>query len=94
MYYALTYITIPDYAEKKLPFRKLHLKHVMEAKKKGQLLIGGPFTAPDKNALLIFKAENKTIVEDFAKNDPYIINGLVSTWEVNTWTIVVGEELL
>ena len=31
-----------------------------------------------------------TIAEEFAKNDPYVKNGLITEWSVRPWTVVVG----
>ena len=30
--------------------------------------------------------------EEFAKNDPYVVNGLVTEWNVRPWTVVFGGE--
>ena len=29
-------------------------------------------------------------VEDFARHDPYVVNGLVTQWEARPWAIVIG----
>jgi uncharacterized protein YciI len=31
-------------------------------------------------------------VEAFARNDPYVIRGLVTRWEVRSWNVVIGNE--
>ena len=31
------------------------------------------------------------VAELFAASDPYVVNGVVSTWRVREWTTVVGE---
>jgi hypothetical protein len=31
-------------------------------------------------------------VENFAKNDPYVKNGLVKNWHIREWTTVIGPE--
>ncbi len=33
------------------------------------------------------------MVEEFARNDPYVLNGLVTRWEVRPWAVVIGDEL-
>ena len=30
--------------------------------------------------------------EEFARTDPYVINGVVKSWSVREWTTVVGED--
>jgi hypothetical protein len=32
------------------------------------------------------------VAETFAKTDPYVLNGLVSSWRVREWATVVGEQ--
>ena len=32
------------------------------------------------------------VVDDFAKADPYVKEGLVRTWKVRPWTVVVGQD--
>ena len=45
---------------------------------------------PPDGALLVFSADDAQPVEDFARNDPYVLNGLVKQWRVREWTVVVG----
>jgi uncharacterized protein YciI len=90
-YFALTYHTVENYAERRLPFRQQHLEKAEAAAARGELLLGGAFTHPVDTALLIFRAPDRSLVEEFARNDPYVVNGLVSSWEVREWTVVVGS---
>ena len=55
--------------------------------------MGGAFSDPPDRALLLFRAPEKGVVEDFVRNDPYVVNGLVTRWEIRPWTVVVGTEL-
>jgi uncharacterized protein YciI len=50
------------------------------------------FTDPVDKALLIFRTENAAVVEDFARHDPYVINGLVKKWTVRPWTVAIGDQ--
>jgi len=34
----------------------------------------------------------KKIAESVAKEDPYVINGLVTSWNVREWTTVAGKD--
>jgi uncharacterized protein YciI len=38
-------------------------------------------------------AESAAPVEEFARADPYVTSGLVSSWRVRPWNVVVGGEL-
>jgi uncharacterized protein YciI len=59
-----------------------------------ELQLGGAFADPADGALLIFKAKSREVAEDFAKNDPYVTQGLVTSWRVREWTTVVGKDAL
>jgi len=41
-------------------------------------------------AVLLFKGESSAVAENFARNDPYVTQGLVRKWHVREWTTVVG----
>ena len=43
-------------------------------------------------ALLVFRASDRSVAEQFATNDPYVKSGIVKTWKVRPWTVVVGED--
>lgn len=89
-YYLLFYKTIENYVEKRAPYRAEHLELAKEAHQNGALVMAGAMTEPADGAVLIFKGESPKIAEDFAKNDPYVKNGLIESWEVRPWTVVVG----
>jgi uncharacterized protein YciI len=91
MYFALFYDTVPDYIERRLPYRQAHLAYAEQAHRKGQLLLGGAFNPPD-GALLVFRTDRQSEVEEFAKNDPYVINGLIKAWRVREWKVAIGSE--
>ena len=41
--------------------------------------------------MLLFAGESPRAAEAFAREDPYVLNGLVTRWHVREWTTVVGE---
>ncbi len=90
MYFALFYDYVPDVLEKRTPHRPYHLAHAKEAQAAGKLVLAGAFDPPTDGALLVFKAESAAEVEDFARRDPYVKNGVVTGWRVKPWTVVVG----
>ena len=91
-YYALIYETVDDYVARRAEFREMHLRIAREWRERGELIFGGAFEDPVDRALIIFRADNKSVVEDFARKDPYVVNGLVKKWEVRPWRIAVGQE--
>ena len=91
-YYALIYETVDDYVARRGEFRELHLRIAREARERGELVLAGAFDDPVDRALLVFRANDRNKVEDFARKDPYVVNGLVKKWEVRSWKVVVGQE--
>lgn len=91
MFYLLFYRTIDNYIEKRAPFRAEHLKLAQDAQKSGVLVMAGALDEPADQAVLVFKGDSPEVAENFAKNDPYVINGLISEWSVRPWNVVIGN---
>jgi uncharacterized protein YciI len=91
-YYALFYYVVDDFVSRRSPYRDDHLRLAQEAHRRGELVLAGALSDPADRALLVFRAPDRAVVEDFARNDPYVINGLVTRWEVRSWTVVIGNE--
>lgn len=91
-YYALIYETADDYVARRAEFREMHLRMAREVRERGELLLAGAFDDPVDRALLVFRVDDKSKVEEFARNDPYVVNGLVKKWEVRCWKVVVGND--
>jgi heme-degrading monooxygenase HmoA len=49
---------------------------------------------PVDGAVLLFKAEAKSVVEEFARADPYVTSGLVKRWHIREWNTVAGDEAM
>lgn len=35
--------------------------------------------------------DQRALVEDFAKNDPYVLHGVVKHWVISPWKVVMGK---
>jgi len=90
MHYLLFYEGADDYLTRRTAFRKLHLEHANRAVARGELILGGAFANPADGAVLVFSGTTPAIAEAFAKEDPYVKNGVVKSWRVREWTTVVG----
>lgn len=88
-YFALFYDTVENFAERRMPFRADHLQQIDAAHAGGSLILAGALKPT--GALLVFRADDPSAAEEFAKHDPYVLNGLVAEWRVKEWTVVVGE---
>jgi uncharacterized protein YciI len=91
VYFLLFYETVENYVEKRAPFREAHLAYAKAAHDRGELYLGGALSEPADGAVLVFRSDDVTAAENFAKNDPYVLNGLISKWSVRPWTVVIGE---
>jgi uncharacterized protein YciI len=89
-YYLLLYDVVENYVERRAPFRELHLTYAREAHERGELLMAGAFADPADGAVLLFSGEDPGVAGRFARNDPYVRNGLVTDWRVRRWVVVVG----
>ena len=69
---------------------KSHLAYANEWHRRGDLILAGALADPADSAVLVFKAEDKSAAEEFAKNDPYVLNGLIKEWDVRLWNVVIG----
>jgi uncharacterized protein YciI len=90
-HFLLFYDGAPDYLARRPQYRDAHLKHAWAAADRGELVIAGALADPVDGAVLMFAGEDKSIAEDFARADPYVVNGLVGRWHVREWTTVVGD---
>lgn len=90
MHYLLMYDVIPDYATRRLPFRKAHFDYAAPYVERGELLLGGALANPVDGAILLFQGASPEVAEQFARADPYVQAGLVHEWQVREWTTVVG----
>ena len=90
-YFALIYDLVDDYIERRAAFRAEHLKLASEWHARGEIVLAGAFSEPADQALLIFRAENRSTPETFVRQDPYVNNGLVKNWKVRPWNVVIGS---
>jgi uncharacterized protein len=91
MHYILHYDVSPDYLERRAQFRELHLKHARAAFDRGELVLAGALADPVDGAMLVFRGPSPDAAENFAKADPYVINGLIKQWRVRKWSTVIGD---
>jgi uncharacterized protein len=92
VHYLLIYELAPDYLERRGQHRSEHLKRAWEAQQRGEIVLAGALADPADQAILMFNCDTPEAVRRFAKADPYVTNGLVTSWRVRQWNTVVGEE--
>jgi uncharacterized protein YciI len=90
MHYLLSYVIAPDYLQRRGDYRDAHLGLAWQSSDRGELVLGGALGDPVDGALLLFQGDSPAVAERFAAADPYVLNGLVTSWSVRPWTTVVG----
>jgi uncharacterized protein len=90
-YYLLEYALVNDYLARRAAFREVHLALAREARRPGELILAGALAEPPDRAVLVWRTDDRSVVERFADSDPYVRNGLVTSWTIRPWTVVIGE---
>ncbi len=84
MKYVLFYESSDKVAEKAAAHGPAHRKHWHPFRERGELLLIGPFRDPQsQGAMAVFTT--REAAEEFADNDPFVVNGVVRSWEVREW---------
>jgi uncharacterized protein YciI len=86
----LIYDLVDDYLERRAALRDEHLGLANEAHERGDLELAGALAEPADTALLVWRTEDEDVVRRFAENDPYVRHGLVTSWTVRRWNVVIG----
>ena len=84
MKYVLFYESTEDVAEKAPTHQAAHNAYWRPFRERGELLLIGPFGDPQtQGAMSVFTT--REAAEEFARNDPFVVNGVVRSWEVREW---------
>lgn len=82
----------PDGAAKRPLYRQAHLQRLEQWAQKGKVILAGPLT--DKTgSLIVVEAESLEEVQEFAKSDPYMTNGVFQEVTVHPFMQVFPREL-
>ena len=83
------YESAADMADKAPLHFPAHRARWREFADRGDLLMIGPFAnAQEDGAMGIFTT--REAAEEFARNDPFVLNGVVRSWQVREWNEVLG----
>ena len=91
MRWVLIYELVDDYLARRDALRTEHLGLARAAHDRGELLLAGALADPYDRALLVFAGESAEVAEAFARADPYVVNGLVTSWTVRQWNEVLED---
>lgn len=55
------------------------------------MLMAGAHDNPVDGAVFVWgPTADKALIEAFVAGDPYVVNGLVKSWTIREWNVVVG----
>lgn len=66
-----------------------HRARLDDFHKRGVLLMAGPYGTPPTGALGVFTT--REAAEEFAKNDPFVLNGVVTKHHFKEWNEVLHQ---
>ena len=89
-YVLLEYQLVSDYLDRRGEFRDAHLALANAAAERGEIAMAGALSDPADRALLVFTGDDAAVAERFAQADPYVKGGIVTSWSVRPWNVVVG----
>jgi uncharacterized protein len=93
-HFLLFYTYAADVLERRPQFRAEHLGLARAAVAAGDLVLGGALVDPVDEGVLLFMGPTAAAAEAFAAADPYVHNGLVTSWRVREWATVIGPDAL
>lgn len=80
------YEMAPDALSKVMTHYPAHRERVDEFHARGALIAAGPLGNPPEGAMAIF--DTREHAEEFIHGDPFVTNGLVSSWRLVEWSPV------
>lgn len=90
-YYLLLYELVDGYLERREAHRTEHLARAAAARERGALVLAGAYGDPPIGAALVFRGATEDEARSFAVTDPYVLNGLITHWQVFPWKVVIGD---
>jgi uncharacterized protein YciI len=78
----------PDGARLRPSVRPAHLESLKPLVEQGRMIIGGPFT-DGAGSLMVVDFESEADAQEFARNDPYVKQGVFERVEVRPFRKVV-----
>jgi uncharacterized protein YciI len=88
MKYVLYYVSADDVREKAPLHFAAHAARWKQFQAEGTLLMVGPFANPEEGAMAIFTT--REAAESFAKDDPFVKNGVVKSWVIREWNEAIA----
>ena len=92
MYHLLFYEVTDDYIERRASLRSEHLELARQSQARGEMVMGGALADPVDGTVIVFRGDSPAVAEEFVQADPYVKHGLVKSWRIRKWNVVIGGE--
>lgn len=89
-YLLLTLDYVEDILEKRDPYRAEHIAGAKAQEEAGKCVLAGALQNPTDKGVFVFKDCDEAYVKAFVEGDAYYKAGLVPSYTVRPWLIVVG----
>ena len=91
MKHVLRYTAVEDFMPLAMANGAAHVARLHEFQGRGVLLMAGTMQEPmNGDALAIFTT--REAAEEFVDGDPFVLNGVVSTWQIRPWDEVLERD--
>jgi uncharacterized protein YciI len=88
--HVLFYDSAPDVLGKAPAHFPAHKAHLDDFHARGTLLMVGTFGDPQaEGTMAVFTT--RAAAEEFAENDPFVLNGVVRAWHIRDWNEILTE---
>ncbi len=84
----LFYDYVPDMLDRRGPYRDAHLARIAAEREAGRIVMAGALGDPPHGAAIVFSGLTPDEVEEFARHDPYVEAGLVTSRRVELYKLV------
>ena len=89
-YLLLTLDYVEDILEKRDPYRAEHIAGAKAQEAAGKCVLAGALQNPTDKGVFVFKDCDEAYVKNFVESDAYYKAGLVPSYTIRPWMIVVG----
>ncbi|UZX02532.1 hypothetical protein F8G81_07795 [Arthrobacter sp. CDRTa11] len=87
--FAVEYVYAPDSTAARDENRPAHRAWLSDLAEDGRLLTSGPY-GDGAGALLIFKVQDESRLNELLKQDPFAVAGTIAGIRTTEWTPVIG----
>jgi uncharacterized protein len=91
MRYVLLYASADDVMSKAPAHFPAHSARIAEFHERGDLLMVGTFGDPQTQGSMAIFASREA-AEEFVRDDPFVINGVVRSYEIREWNEILAGD--